>query len=146
MVYNNSKEGFEMDRISKKKRSYIMSRIRGKNTYPERRLNMALVRKGINGFKRNSDDYGRPDFVFKREKLVVFVDGEFWHGKGGYKYKSGFWKSKIRRNIERDREVNRYYRKLGFGLIRVSDKDVIGRLDYCIHAIMKILGRGLKNE
>ena len=68
---------------------------------------------------------GKPDFTFQKERLIVFVDGCFWHGcpkcyrapKGNQK----FWETKIIRNRERDREVNRELRLRGWRVLRIAE-------------------------
>ena len=62
-------------------RHYNMSQIRSKNTKPERILMKALRDKGIWFTHHRKDVFGKPDVVFKRKKVAVFVDSDFWHGK-----------------------------------------------------------------
>lgn len=90
--------------------SKTMSAIRGKNNKTtERRLRMALIQKGIKGWKLHPDEVlGRPDIYFSRRKLAIFIDGCFWHGcpKCGHipKTRSVFWEAKILRNKSRDKK------------------------------------------
>jgi DNA mismatch endonuclease (patch repair protein) len=112
------------DVFSKAKRSAVMSRIRGRgNKDTELRL-IALFRShGISGWRRNRKLGGSPDFVFPRERLVVFVDGCFWHGCPRHatwpKQNAEFWRVKILGNRRRDRAANRLLKKAGWRVLRI---------------------------
>ena len=112
------------DVYTKAERSELMSRIRGKgNKNTELKL-VALFRKhGITGWRRNYKLLGKPDFVFRKEHVAVFVDGCFWHGCPVHgripKSNKKFWREKIGRNIRRDRKVSRTLRGLGWRVFRV---------------------------
>jgi DNA mismatch endonuclease (patch repair protein) len=116
------------DVFSKRKRSQVMAAIRSKgNKDTEIKLISILRMHGISGWRRNQRLPGKPDFVFRRKRLAVFVDGCFWHGCRWHcrmpKSRPGFWKPKIARNKVRDGEVARILRKqgwavFGFGNIR----------------------------
>ena len=112
------------DIFSKRKRSEIMSRVRSKrNRATEERL-VALFREaGIKGWRRNYNLFGSPDFVFCKNKIAVFVDGEFWHGHPTLgkipQTHTEFWREKIERNKKRDRQVNRVLRKRCWIVVRI---------------------------
>ena len=101
-----------------------MSRIRSRgNRATELRL-IALMREhGITGWRRNARVFGKPDFIFHAAKLAVFVDGCFWHGCPRHATmpanNRAFWKAKLARNAQRDREVTRTLRKAGWRVLRV---------------------------
>lgn len=85
---------------------------------------IALFRaNGITGWRRGSSLPGRPDFVFPRQRIVMFVDGCFWHGCPTHatwpKNNAEFWRTKILGNQKRDRAVNRLLRKAGWRVVRV---------------------------
>ncbi len=112
------------DILSRKKRSALMARIRGRgNKATELRLIAIMRARGITGWKRNVSLLGRPDFVFPRERLAVFVDGCFWHGCPIHatwpKQNAEFWRAKILRNRQRDRAVNRLLRRKGWRVVRI---------------------------
>ena len=112
------------DVFSKQKRSEVMASIRSKgNKDTELRLISILRQNGIKGWRRNQKILGKPDFVFRREKLVVFVDGCFWHGcpKHGRKPTSNsvYWTAKLLRNRQRDRNINTLLRKNGWRVLRL---------------------------
>lgn len=112
------------DVFSKKKRSEIMSLIRSRgNKATELRLIEIFREYGITGWRRNQTLLGKPDFVFRSERVVVFVDGCFWHGcPKCYKRPVSnqvFWDTKISNNRQRDRYVNRELRSLGWQVVRI---------------------------
>lgn len=112
------------DVFSQKKRSEIMSRVKGRgNQLTELRLIELFRAHGFSGWRRNTRVFGRPDFVFPRLRIAVFVDGCFWHGcplHGSMpKTNRKFWSKKLTRNKARDRLVMRELRNLGWKPIRV---------------------------
>jgi DNA mismatch endonuclease (patch repair protein) len=112
------------DIFTKKKRSAVMSAIRSRdNTSTELRLIAIFRNHGITGWRRGSKLTGRPDFVFPKLKLAVFVDGCFWHGCPRHavrpKTNAAFWRAKITGNRTRDRRVNRLLRAQGWTVLRV---------------------------
>ncbi len=101
-----------------------MSRIRGRgNKGTELALAKLLRRQGITGWRRNQSVFGKPDFIFPRLKLAVFVDGCFWHAcpKHATKPKNNraFWRQKFSRNKKRDALVTRTLRRTGWRVLRV---------------------------
>ena len=119
------------DVFTKAKRSAVMSLIRSRgNRTTELRL-VALVREyGISGWRRSEPVFGKPDFVFRRERVAVFVDGCFWHGCPKAKHaplpktRKEWWAEKLSRNKSRDRLVNRTLRKTGWTVLRVWECDL----------------------
>jgi len=93
------------------------------NKATELRLIEIFREYGITGWRRNQPLVGKPDFTFRRERVVVFVDGCFWHGcPKCYKRPSSnrkFWDTKVAANRKRDRLVNRELRGLGWHVVRV---------------------------
>jgi len=117
------------DVFTRTKRSEVMSLIRSKgNRDTELRMIEIFRAHKITGWRRNHTLFGKPDFVFRSAKVAVFVDGCFWHGcpKHGTKPKTNaaFWRRKIARNMERDREVFRFLRKKGWRVARVWEHDL----------------------
>jgi DNA mismatch endonuclease, patch repair protein len=106
-------------------RSKTMAAIRGKhNKTTERALRMALVRSKMSGWILHALDLpGKPDLLFRREKLAIFVHGCFWHGclKCGHlpKTRRLFWQAKITRNKQRDRMNTRKLKKIGFRVLHI---------------------------
>src|ERR1700732_5106789 len=100
------------DIISAAKRSENMSRIRASGNRDTERRMIALFRTArITGWRRNAKLFGKPDFVFPRQRVAIFVDGCFWHRHSGCKFsytpksRLEFWLSKFKKNIQRDRLV-----------------------------------------
>jgi DNA mismatch endonuclease (patch repair protein) len=105
-------------------RSRIMSAIRGRgNESTELRLIKIMRWHNITGWRRNWTLPGKPDFVFPKHRLAVFVDGCFWHGcPRCYKEprkNTEYWREKIRRNILRDHKNVRWLRTKGWHVIRI---------------------------
>ncbi|WP_409997810.1 very short patch repair endonuclease [Bradyrhizobium sp. SZCCHNR31031] len=101
-----------------------MSRVKGAgNKATELRLITIFRTSGITGWRRRSRAFGKPDFVFPKEKVAVFVDGCFWHGcphHGSIPMANrDFWQQKLRRNRQRDLLVNRTLKKQGWTLVRL---------------------------
>ncbi|MEW6286707.1 MAG: very short patch repair endonuclease [Chloroflexota bacterium] len=117
------------DVFTKQKRSQVMSRIRGKGNKDTELAMMRILRSGhISGWRRNQTLLGKPDFVFPKQKIALFVDGCFWHGCSKHssipKNNRRFWERKLQQNKERDRFVNRELRKLGWKVIRVWEHEL----------------------
>lgn len=119
------------DVFTKEKRSAVMARIRGggnKNT--ELRMIELFRANGITGWRRNLRLFGKPDFVFRKEGLAVFVDGCFWHGCPKPKHapmpknRAEWWAAKLQRNRERDLLVARTLRRAGWRVVRVWECDL----------------------
>lgn len=117
-----------MDKFSKEKRSEIMSKVKSKDTKLEKSFGKFLWSQGFRYRKNSRKYFGTPDFVLKKYQTVIFIDSCFWHGcKKHCKLPATnkkFWKDKIERNVARDREVNKYYKMLGWDVIRVWEHDI----------------------
>ena len=124
------------DIFTPEKRSWVMSRIRSKDTGIERKM-CSLFRKNGLHYRRHPKVFGSPDFIV--EKLVlVFCDGDFWHGYQYAKKKKlpkKFWRDKIERNMERDRKVTRKLRADGWTVIRLWEHDINGNPEKCIRKV-----------
>lgn len=112
------------DVFSKKKRSEVMSAIRSsRNESTELAFVKCLRAWRVTGWRRKSPLHGKPDFVFRRERVVVFIDGCFWHGcpQHGRKPDSNkrYWGPKIDRNKTRDKSVSRKLRREGWHVLRI---------------------------
>lgn len=111
------------DTFSPEERSRIMSRIRSRgNSATELRFIEILRKHNITGWRRSVDLPGNPDFVFPEKKLVVFIDGDFWHGNPRNfrlpKSNLSYWEEKIHGNRRRDRRINRLLRSKGWKVYR----------------------------
>ena len=125
-----------MDFLTPAERSKRMSLIRGKGTKPEKEMGKILSLARIKYRPNFKGLPGTPDFVIPSSKLVVFVDGEFWHGKNIEKLVlSPFWRNKISNNVKRDKRVTKALRKMGWSVFRFWEKDVAKRPDWCLKRI-----------
>src|SRR5208283_3568744 len=126
-------------------RSVLMSRIRGKrNASTELKLVSLLRADRMHGWRRNSSLLGKPDFVFPKQKLAVFVDGCFWHGHGcgrnlKPKRNAVLWRQKIGGNQYRDRRVTRTLRSAGWHVIRIWECVLQKRPESCVLKILRAL-------
>lgn len=93
------------------------------NRRTELRLLKIFKDVGITGWRRNYPLFGKPDFVFRSERLALFVDGCFWHGCPTHAAvpatNTAFWSRKIERNMARDRQVEATLRKRGWRVLRI---------------------------
>jgi len=117
------------DVFTKEKRSEIMSRVKSRgNAATELRMIKLFKQHGISGWRRNYSIFGKPDFVFPERRIVIFVDGEFWHGHPTKakipKTNRAFWERKIESNKSRDRLVNRTLRAKGWIVIRIWQRNI----------------------
>jgi len=117
------------DVFTKAKRSEVMSRIRGHgNKDTELALSKLFRRHRITGWRRNQPVFGKPDFVFPKLRLAVFVDGCFWHGCPRHatqpKNNRAFWQRKLSANKRRDQVVNRSLRRTGWLLVRIWEHEL----------------------
>ena len=139
----------KLDMYTKTGRSELMSRIRSKgNKRTELKLAALFRRHGITGWRRNCKIFGKPDFVFRRERVAVFVDGCFWHGCPVHgrmpKSNKKFWREKIERNKRRDRKVSRVLRGKGWRVLRVWEHALATKkMDVTIRRIQRALDAGI---
>lgn len=119
-----------MDRIAKERRSWNMSRIKGKNTIPELKLRSFLHKNGFR-FRIHDDNLiGKPDIVLPKYKTVIFVHGCFWHRHKGCKFaytpktSVNFWKNKFRDNVRRFSKVVKKLTKLGWRVVTIWECEV----------------------
>jgi DNA mismatch endonuclease (patch repair protein) len=139
----NKESGFS----TTKKRSALMSKIKGKHTSPELILRKELWRLGVR-FRLNVKKLpGCPDIVITTKKIAIFIDGEFWHGfnweekKQKIKVNRGFWIPKIERNMQRDSENNILLQDLGFIVLRFWANEIKINLPACMEKVKSGLKR-----
>lgn len=118
-----------------------MSRVRTRDTAPELALRRALYAAGVRGWRVHRPLPGKPDLVFGRAQVAVFVDGAFWHGHPDYyRGQSGdFWDKKIAANRSRDERVNGELAALGWTVIRIWDFEVERDPVACVERIRAAL-------
>ena len=113
-----------------KKRSEIMSHVRSKgNKSTELKLIAFFKENNIKGWSRNYNVVGRPDFVFKKRKIAVFVDGCFWHGHDCRNTHPAsnqeYWNAKRERNIARDNSITSLFKQRGWIVIRIWECELL---------------------
>lgn len=140
------------DVLTKEQRRTNMMHIRASDTKAEIVLRKQLWKLGYRYRKNYNRLPGTPDLAFSKYKIAVFVDGEFWHGKGFYgnyeskkfsslkeqlehSSNSKFWIEKITRNMERDKEVDAQLIAMGWKVIRLWSKDVLKHTELSVKTI-----------
>jgi len=111
------------DCFTPEQRSRNMSRIRSQGNYTTEVRFLRLMRRyKIAGWRRRTKLPGRPDFVFTKHRVTVFIDGDFWHGNPRRfrlpKSNCDYWQEKIMGNRKRDRQINKELKTLGWRVIR----------------------------
>lgn len=128
-----------MDKLSQADRSRVMSSVHERNTKPELVVRQALHSLGFRFRLHKKDLPGKPDIVLAKYKTCIFVHGCFWHQHPGCKRASRpssniqFWDSKLKRNIERDKENMEALARLGWRVIVIwecetKDTEILKRL------------------
>ncbi len=147
------------DVLTRQQRHKNMKNIHGTDTKPEIVLRKALWHKGYRYRKNWNKLPGKPDIVLTKQRICIFVDSEFFHGKGYYgnyesnKYSSlkeqlehsnnsAFWVNKITHNMEHDEKINAELKGLGWTVIRFWSKDVLKDTDHCIKTIEEFIENG----
>lgn len=126
-------------------RTENMRRIKSKDTSIEIKLRSALWHQGYRYRKNCKKIFGNPDICFKKKKIAIFCDSEFWHGKYFLDKKyipatnQDYWIPKIERNIERDKKVNTILAEQGWTVLRFWQKDIEKNIEMCIEKIRTIL-------
>ncbi|MCK5215666.1 MAG: DNA mismatch endonuclease Vsr [Candidatus Omnitrophica bacterium] len=119
------------DKITTEKRSSVMSKVRSRGTKFEKDFIEQLKKQVRNKFHVNVKEIrGKPDIVFKRKRICVFLDSNFWHGwqypRWKHLLKDDFWRKKIEKNRARDRKTTRYLRRNGWAVVRIWEHEIKG--------------------
>lgn len=142
MLLQNHKSRIYRDNLTPEQRRLCMSRVKGKDTGLEKKLRAELDKLGIMYETYRKDLPGKPDFVFAWKKIVVFVDGDFWHGYRFPSWKhslSPFWQEKIGKTRARDQRNFRKLRRMGWQVIRIWQHEMKRDLGSCIDKIKTTL-------
>ncbi len=132
----------ELGFITTPERSILMSKIKGSKTKPEQKLRKAIWAAGIRYRVNVKKLPGAPDIVISKSKLVIFVDGEFWHGfnwkekRKKIKTNREFWLPKIERNMQRDKENNAILKSKGYKVLRFWEHQIKKDIIVCINKIL----------
>lgn len=131
-----------MDRHTPEQRSKNMRAIKSKGTKYEVRLAKALWHLGYRYRKNDRTVFGTPDLTFKKLKIAIFVDSEFFHGKDWatqkdrIKSNTDCWQEKIERNMERDKEVNQYLSSDNCTVLRFWSSEIKNSLYGCMEKVV----------
>lgn len=135
-----------MDVLTKDQRRKNMQHIRSNNTKSEVMLRKALWHKGVRYRKNYKVLPGTPDIAITKYRIAVFVDGDFWHARGhetnpGEQIQTNiaFWTKKLKRNVERDKEVNQALLEMGWLVLRYWDSDIKKDCGACVEDIMQYM-------
>lgn len=128
-----------VDNLTKEQRHKNMTNIRSTNTKIEKDVTKALWNSGFRFRKNVKSLPGKPDIVIKKYKIVIFLDSCFWHKcpehfkkpKSNLKY----WEPKIKSNIERDAQINKYYKDNNWHILRIWEHDIKNDFQNTILAI-----------
>ncbi len=141
-----------MDKLTKEQRRKNMQAVKSKGSKIENLLSKELWKRGYRYRKNNKSVFGKPDLTFKKYKIAIFVDSEFWHGKDwvnrkdDHKSNQEFWHRKIERNIERDIEVNDFLKKAGWHVLRFWGKQIKSDLESCVQKIETIINESKRHN
>lgn len=130
------------DHLSTAGRSRNMAAIRSQDTKPELTVRRALWAAGVRGWRTHRRNLpGRPDLAWGRWRVVVNVDGAYWHGHPDHirAGASDYWVAKIARNQERDRASDAALAEMGWTTVRLWDFEVAGNIDDCVSRVLTAL-------
>ena len=132
------------DKLSEKDRSNLMSKIKSRGTKFEENFVKELKKHTKKKFRLNVVDIkGKPDIVFDKDKICIFLDSDFWHGwqypRWKHLLKNNFWRTKIENNRKRDRKMVAYLKRNNWTIIRVWEHTIKSDLESVISKIVKFL-------
>jgi DNA mismatch endonuclease, patch repair protein len=131
------------DVLTSEQRKFNMSRILGKNTGPEIKLRKLLWSQSIRGYRIHYKLPGKPDIVFVKKKIAIFIDGCFWHKCPVCfqepETRKEFWMKKIQSNIDRDKKVNDQLISEGWTIIRIWEHEIRKEPEKAVKKIIDFL-------
>lgn len=130
------------DNLTTEQRKILMAKVKSKDTDLELAVRSALHRQGFRFRKHVKKLPGKPDVVFSKAKVAVFIDGDFWHGYNFEELKpklSPFWQEKIGKNIERDQRNFAALEEMGWIVIRVWKHEIKRDLDSVVNKIVAVV-------
>lgn len=132
-----------MDKVTPEIRSRIMRLVRSKDTKLEEFFRKELWKKGTRYRKNPRGYYGKPDLAIKKKKTVIFLDSCFWHGCSKHcrlpKSNVNYWKNKIDRNIQRDKQVTQYYKDKKWTIIRLWEHEILKDAEGVVARVQKMI-------
>jgi len=107
----------------------------------------ALKERGLYFTKHRKDIIGKPDIVFKRKKVAIFIDSAFWHGHANIpKANHDYWVKKLARNRQHDENVSTTLVEHGWTVLRLGEKEIKKELENCIKKILTAIGKQMRYE
>lgn len=134
-----------MDVHDKETRSFNMSQIRSRDTRPELRLRRLLWACGLRGYRLHRALPGKPDLVYSRARLAIFIDGCFWHGcpecgdGRAPSSNTGYWNAKRKANQERDARRTRELEAMGWTVVRFWEHQITKTPDACVAVVERLV-------
>ena len=136
-----------VDIHTKEQRSYNMSRVKCKDTKPEVQFRKYLFNKGLRGYRTQAKLPGKPDIIFRKQKVAIFIDGCFWHKcpKCFSPPKSNveFWTKKINGNVQRDKHINKILSKEGYVVLRFWTHEIKEDSAKCFNKVYKSVKKNI---
>ena len=137
------------DNLTPEQRRKTMTAVKGSNTSLERKVHAAFQERGWT-YERNVGTLpGRPDFVFKQEQVIVFVDGDFWHGWRFPEWNeklTEYWRKKIERTRKRDRSNFQRLRSRGWNVLRFWSHQIDRDLEEVVEKVAQVLDDGKQQK
>lgn len=138
---------FDAFSAASEKSSRIKARVKGSDTKPELRLRRALWARGLRYRVRGRELPGSPDILFPKERIAVFCDGDFWHGRDWPELQRklqrranpSYWIPKIKSNIHRDESQTAKLRELGWTVVRVWEGSILEDVDLVAENLLRIV-------
>jgi DNA mismatch endonuclease (patch repair protein) len=130
--------------------SRMMSKVKSKNTKAELLVRQRLHARGFRYRVHYNKVYGRPDIVFTRQRIAIFIDGDFWHGNSWrlrglsslaeqFPNRTDWWVAKLERTMRRDAEVTRTLEADGWTVLRIWESDIEKNADLAVEFIIEEL-------
>jgi len=137
------------DVLTHEQRKKNMSHILSKNTRPEIKLRKILWSEGIRGYRIHHNLPGKPDIVFTKKKIAIFIDGCFWHKCPVCFHepetRKEFWMKKIQSNVDRDNKINEKLQADGWTVLRFWEHDVRKKPDTIVKKISELIVKSGEN-
>jgi len=129
--------------------SEIKKKNRSRDTKAEMILRRELWKQGLRYRLHSGTLPGRPDIIFIAARVVIFCDGDFWHGRNWRSRKAklaaganaAYWLAKIEANIQRDRKTTRHLRKLGWIVLRYWETEILRDLQTIAGSVVSTVQR-----
>lgn len=139
-----------MDNLTQEQRRKNMQNIHSKGTKPERIIAEALQKRKIYFASNVSKISGKPDIVFRRKKVAVFIDSDFFHGHPERcvmpKTNAEYWMNKINNNRSRDKRINLLLEEKGWKVIRLWEYDIRHNFEQSLQIILDAIGKSCSSN